>query len=193
MRLIDTTPMPEESRDALTITAGAAVGRNRPTWMVAIAGSVMLLAMGMLAYAWSSRISAQSEIEQLTGLLARAEQAAAEIEAYRNAGEGISDPYEPIPRFESQIQEAAASVGYRISAGTPLTGSGLSPDRTKTRRGFTYQIDDIAPDTLGRVFAWLAESQRRVSGLEITNLQIRPRANAWSMSVTLARWENVAR
>jgi len=175
-----------EERDELATSALLGERRNRPVYLVVLAG---VLAAGALIALISSAIvsgRALKERSRQLDMLGRTQQLAAELDAMRarESTDGADDPYERNPDLLTRIEALAKQAGMAKPA-LPVEGS--------NGRGALHQVllqyKQLRDDDVGRVISWITSVVREIPGVEVYKISIRPLPTQWQIDVTFSRWE----
>jgi len=166
--------------------ASRAERANRPTSLIYLSGGILALALFMLLYFLSARMSASSELRFESDRSARIDKLVARLKEFDRVNEERREELRPLPTMQTQIADAAASAQLKTKVSTAQQGQAKGPGDL-TRR--TWKYSDLHEESLEKVFDWISKSLRAIPGLELTGLTLRPEAASWRVDVVFGRWE----
>jgi hypothetical protein len=176
-----------DERFAIASVASASERENRPRHLVLLAAVVFAASLVYLSVQASERSTAKRQLKGRIAEVDRVEGMATEIKrldeqiAANAAGSGVGVP---MPDVLSRLEGFATEAGLK----DPLSHR-RGPGRNEggaTLYTYPYEVRD---PSLESVMTWLQKSVEGIPGLEVQSVRIRPEPTAWSVQVTLSRWE----
>jgi len=194
-RISDLNPnlkLNDDERAQLSLTAHKAEKAAKPTHLLVLAGSLLLVATLALMSS-ASKLSDATKSMNFQNRLA--EDMVAEVatlkqlrDASTSSGPTAGDELNTI---RSRISQAAAGVGIKNADKLLPDSNQANPQRpgaNSVQRLFKYTVQN---DTLGPLLEWMAAAPQQVPGLEVYQLKLTPHNNDWTLNVTFSRWERV--
>lgn len=176
-----------DERFAIASAASASERENRPRHLVLLAAVAFAASLVYLSVQASERATAKRQLKSRVAEVERVEGMAAEIQrldeqiAANAVGSGVGVPMpDVLSRLEGFATEAGLKdpLSHRRGPGRPEGGATL----------YTYPYE-VRDPSLEAVMTWLQKSVEGIPGLEVQSVRIRPEPTAWSVQVTLSRWE----
>ncbi|GJM19397.1 MAG: hypothetical protein DHS20C14_16100 [Phycisphaeraceae bacterium] len=176
---------PDERYEASAI-ASARQRRNRPRHFIVFGALVFGAACIAMLAAWTSRASAEKNLDRERRVSAQVLALQAELETYREARTLNPDAarvFETDPNFFSKVEQMGVRAGLTNGLAVPKrTYSNLEAGRRAIN---PYTVTD--PD-LSTVLAWIRMVTDEIPGTFVSDLDIRPQTTGWRVEVTFSRY-----
>ncbi|MFI4915411.1 MAG: hypothetical protein ACIAS6_02750 [Phycisphaerales bacterium JB060] len=174
------------SRGELAAKAAAREQRNRPRGvlylgvLVVLAGLVYLM-VGRSVLA-SAKADRQREVATATNVRIQADRLDRHILSAEQDGAGKLDPF---PNFTTAATSAAQSQGLTPA---PTLSSQRQVDQGEVVEQ-VYQYDRVTSRDLEALIGWVAQVQKMVPGVEISQMNLAPQRTQWQLSITFVKPE----
>lgn len=178
---------PREEREVQSCAAAAA-RRNRPTFLLLLAGAVLLVSVVFAGVSLASAAGARAELRRLAGNQAEIARLTQEIAALRaqSSAPGGAD------RFQHELQlSKLQAVNERVSLPQPPVFQEQPALRPLNSPIEKRRVDvTMSSVPLESALKWITEAQNAVPDLFISAIELRPQQGAeWLVRVQVARWE----
>lgn len=160
---------------------------NSPRHLIMLGLLLLVVSLIVLGVAWQTRASAIDSNEKAARDLVRIENLIEEIGALRaaQASSSTQDLFEPLPDILSTLQALGRRAELQNDVGIPRN-PGSRTEGNAVLKTYPYSIND---PSLGHMLDWVKLAEQEIPGLQVREIEIQPRNQAWSMSVVLARYE----
>lgn len=160
---------------------------NSPRHLILLGMLLLVIAFIVLGIAWQTRAAAIKRNELAASKLAQVEALIEEIQTLEVMQQNSStkDMFEPLPDILSTLQSLGQRAQLENDIGIPRN-PGSRPEGNAILKTYPYNINDPALENLIE-FAKLAQSE--IPGLQLSELELQPRNQYWSMSVVFTRYE----
>jgi len=170
----------------------AAERRNRPFGWIAGAAALLILSAVFAGWSVARAAGARADVSRAQFQLTRAESITDEIRAIRTDPQRAAQNriYQPEPRFRTKVNQVSQELELgrtpRIQD-RPLRVLGGDRNAPLEKRTYEVSIDRIE---LEKALRWIGEVRRRIPGLHVSAIEIRPRRGTtqWDLRVNLSRW-----
>lgn len=194
MNLTDqTTRLSDDARYELARVATIAERRNRPMFLLFLAGLVLVVTAVGALLGYGSKARAERELARQVTLSERITSDVRELERLRGQAEaeglgdgsdvagGVGEGGGVLGRLQAAAKRAGVSGQLRI----PRETSRQEGDATFVE--YTYQA---VQDEIGPLLKWLDLARREIQGLEVRMIELKPRGDKWTLTVRFSRWES---
>lgn len=160
---------------------------NYPTHLIVMGGMLVFVALIIVVVAWQSRSSASKQLERRGYELEQVKSLITEINALQLslATKSSLDEFEPILDIYSKLEDFATQAKLETKLGPPSNPQSL-PQGNARKKTYPYTVRD---SSLEHMLDWINISTQQIPGLEVQDITIKPTAQAWTMVVTLSRYE----
>ena len=173
------------SRSELAARAAAQEQRNRPRILLAVGAVVLLAGLVFLFVGRSSLRDAEGDRRREFNSARTVLIQEARLDRFDGSAAQGDGRFDPVPNFTTLAENAARSVGL-----TPLPSlSRQSEDRDDELIIRSYRYDRVTSRDVEALFAWVAQVEGMVPGVEITNLELEPARTQWQLAITFVKPE----
>lgn len=160
---------------------------NYPTHLIVMGLVLVVISIIIVALAWQSRSSASTQLENKAYELTQVKSLITEINALQLslATKSSLDEFEPILDIYSRLEDFATQAKLETKLGPPSNPQSL-PQGNARKKTYPYTVRD---SSLEHMLDWINISTQQIPGLEVQDITIKPTAQAWTMVVTLSRYE----
>lgn len=179
-----------DERFAVASVAAASERENRPRHLVLVAAVLLAGALMYLGVEAGERATARRQLKNRVAEAEEIQAMTAELKSLddqvaQNAA-GAGGVGQPMPDVLSRLEGFATEAGLQEQL-SHRRGPGRN-EGGATLYTYPYEIRD---PSLENVMTWLQKSVEGIPGLEVQSVRLRPEPTAWSVQVTLSRWERV--
>lgn len=182
------TTMTDEARLHMFRRAGETERRNRPRWMILLAGLLLAATVGYALLGWLDRRDAVDSLRSARGADSSLTLVLDEITTLSQPLEaGDLGPFPPLTTPQTLLQQLATRAG--LDTLDPPTARESEVNDRISRRTFQYgSVTHPSPEGLLR---WLDEVERGIMGMRVEFVDLRPNRarNGWELSVRFSRLE----
>lgn len=181
------TRLTPDDRYELATRAQSQHRLNSPRHLILLGVLLLVIALIVLAVAWQTRATAIERNELAASKLAQVETLIEEVQTLELIQQNSStkDMFEPLPDILSTLQTIGQRAQLQNDIGIPRN-PGSRPEGNALLKTYPYNINDPSLEKLIE-FARLA--QQEIPGLQLSELELEPRNQYWSMSVVFTRYE----
>ncbi len=159
--------------------------RNRPRHLVVLGATVLVVAMIVTIFAWTSQAGAARDLAKRETQLETLAELTAEWKVL-SASEESADNIDR--RFQqSRVRELATQAGM-VNA-PPLAQPRLDTYKDTRRARYRYSVSD---KSLASLMTWVDLMLSEYRGVWVHEIEIKPSGDTWQMQVVFARWEQTS-
>ncbi len=182
----------EETRMELTGEAGNAARRNRPLWLLAIGGFLLLASLVYALYGLSLGGVAAAALARQNTRSGEIEQLIARMTAIKQSDAASSERFRVDPALASKLETAARDIGLTMSVSLNEDDKNSRVKNLGRRKLSIEAKGQTAPAILG----FLERAVSDVQGLELAYIRLVPGTlkteagePTWDASFKFTRWE----
>ena len=187
----DRPRLDSDERHELVSAAQSAEARNRPTGLLVLGASALVLSFGVFAWSYSGAARANNDLDRNERRYEGTLELAAQFVAMNAAGTSEEDAKctEPVQNFLSRMEQLARRATIEPPS-PPRIQNTLLPSGF---RRMVYPYNGVTDESIENLLEWIRLAQAEVPCLELTSLKIVPETrgtrNDWVADITFTRLE----
>ena len=160
---------------------------NYPKHIIMLGLLLVFVSIVTLAIAWQMRSGAQDKYAKRTYELTQIEQLVNQIATLQESQANSSgqDRFQPIPDILSKFKRFGEQANLEHDIGLPKNPK-VRPEGNAKLMTYPYNLRD---SSLEHMLNWIKISTEQIPGLSVTDLEIKPAKQDWTIRVTLSRYE----